>query len=146
MEDSTTLEAGTCWYVTSIFAHKAPRLIYTQKTLPLNTPTKIELSDNQTITLTLFNANHCPGAVMCFPCPFERVKYACFDSFLSGFSWKALKPPFSIPETSVLSPGFSMIYVAIPFYNPTLPPQKRPEAPCLDNATASTKEIPYLRR
>ncbi|KAN0128916.1 Beta-lactamase-like protein, partial [Lactarius tabidus] len=34
------------------------------KTLPLNTPTKIELSDNQTITLTLFDANHCPGAVM----------------------------------------------------------------------------------
>ncbi|KAI9448810.1 hypothetical protein BJY52DRAFT_1310396 [Lactarius psammicola] len=33
------------------------------KTLPLNNPTKIELSDNQTITLTLFDANHCPGAV-----------------------------------------------------------------------------------
>ncbi|KAI0299686.1 hypothetical protein B0F90DRAFT_1727814 [Multifurca ochricompacta] len=34
------------------------------RTLPLNTPTKIELYDNQTITLTLFDANHCPGAVM----------------------------------------------------------------------------------
>ncbi|KAF8466527.1 hypothetical protein DFH94DRAFT_639281, partial [Russula ochroleuca] len=32
--------------------------------LPLHTPTKIELSDNLTITLTLFDANHCPGAVM----------------------------------------------------------------------------------
>ncbi|KAI9430540.1 beta-lactamase-like protein [Lactarius indigo] len=34
------------------------------RTLPLNTPTKIELSDKQTVTLTLFDANHCPGAVM----------------------------------------------------------------------------------
>ncbi|KAH9053968.1 beta-lactamase-like protein, partial [Lactarius deliciosus] len=34
------------------------------RTLPLNTPTKIELSDKQIVTLTLFDANHCPGAVM----------------------------------------------------------------------------------
>ncbi|KAF8491140.1 hypothetical protein F5888DRAFT_1063248 [Russula emetica] len=34
------------------------------RTIPLHTPTKIELSDNLTITLTLFDANHCPGAVM----------------------------------------------------------------------------------
>ncbi|KAH9959524.1 hypothetical protein BGW80DRAFT_1183450 [Lactifluus volemus] len=34
------------------------------KTLPLHTPTKIELCNNSTITLTLFDANHCPGAVM----------------------------------------------------------------------------------
>ncbi len=46
---------------------------FTQRTLPLNTPTNIELSDNQIITLTLFDANHCPGAVMYFPCLFENV-------------------------------------------------------------------------
>jgi len=34
------------------------------RTLPLNSPTTIELTDNLTITLTLFDANHCPGAVM----------------------------------------------------------------------------------
>ncbi|KAH9980740.1 hypothetical protein BJV74DRAFT_85576 [Russula compacta] len=34
------------------------------RTLPLHTPTNIELHDNLTVTLTLFDANHCPGAVM----------------------------------------------------------------------------------
>ncbi|KAF7309339.1 DRMBL domain-containing protein [Mycena indigotica] len=34
------------------------------KTLPLNTPTKIELTNHDTVTVTLFDANHCPGAVM----------------------------------------------------------------------------------
>ncbi|KAJ7138135.1 hypothetical protein C8R44DRAFT_868466 [Mycena epipterygia] len=32
--------------------------------LPLNTPTKIELSNDESVTITLFDANHCPGAVM----------------------------------------------------------------------------------
>ena len=41
-------------------------LIVHKKTLPLNVPTKIELFDNQTVTITLFDANHCPGAVMYF--------------------------------------------------------------------------------
>ncbi|KAF8739523.1 hypothetical protein AX14_009297 [Amanita brunnescens Koide BX004] len=35
-----------------------------QKPLPLNTPTAIELQNGQEITLTLIDANHCPGAVM----------------------------------------------------------------------------------
>ncbi|KAF8526751.1 beta-lactamase-like protein [Gautieria morchelliformis] len=34
------------------------------KALPLNSPTTIELSDDVTVTLTLLDANHCPGAVM----------------------------------------------------------------------------------
>ncbi|KAH9954958.1 hypothetical protein BC827DRAFT_1272104 [Russula dissimulans] len=34
------------------------------RALPLHTPTKIELRDDLTVTLTLFDANHCPGAVM----------------------------------------------------------------------------------
>ncbi|KAJ7457182.1 hypothetical protein B0H11DRAFT_1925119 [Mycena galericulata] len=32
--------------------------------LPLNTPTEIELSNDESVTITLFDANHCPGAVM----------------------------------------------------------------------------------
>ncbi|KAF7359244.1 DNA cross-link repair 1A protein [Mycena sanguinolenta] len=32
--------------------------------LPLNTPTEIELSNDESVTVTLFDANHCPGAVM----------------------------------------------------------------------------------
>ncbi|KIJ41706.1 hypothetical protein M422DRAFT_255324 [Sphaerobolus stellatus SS14] len=32
--------------------------------LPLNTPTELELSADVTVTLTLIDANHCPGAVM----------------------------------------------------------------------------------
>ncbi|KAJ7154125.1 hypothetical protein C8R46DRAFT_1041872 [Mycena filopes] len=34
------------------------------KPLPLNTPTKIELANDEFVTVTLFDANHCPGAVM----------------------------------------------------------------------------------
>ncbi|KAJ7057047.1 beta-lactamase-like protein, partial [Mycena amicta] len=34
------------------------------KALPLNTPTEIELSNDDFVTITLFDANHCPGAVM----------------------------------------------------------------------------------
>ncbi|KAF8191441.1 beta-lactamase-like protein [Mycena galopus ATCC 62051] len=32
--------------------------------LPLNTPTEIELANDESVTVTLFDANHCPGAVM----------------------------------------------------------------------------------
>ncbi|KAJ7243370.1 beta-lactamase-like protein, partial [Mycena haematopus] len=32
--------------------------------LPLNTPTEIELANDEVVTVTLFDANHCPGAVM----------------------------------------------------------------------------------
>lgn len=35
-----------------------------QKALPLNTPTEVELTPNSTIRVTLLDANHCPGAVM----------------------------------------------------------------------------------
>ncbi|KAF5372288.1 hypothetical protein D9757_009638 [Collybiopsis confluens] len=33
--------------------------------IPLNTPTKIELEHDKSIIITVFDANHCPGAVMC---------------------------------------------------------------------------------
>lgn len=34
------------------------------RTVALNTPTEFELSNNEWVTITLFDANHCPGAVM----------------------------------------------------------------------------------
>ncbi|TFK50772.1 hypothetical protein OE88DRAFT_1659830 [Heliocybe sulcata] len=34
------------------------------KAIPLHTPTVIELSNDEQVTVTLFDANHCPGAVM----------------------------------------------------------------------------------
>ncbi|KAJ1310046.1 hypothetical protein OPQ81_006799 [Rhizoctonia solani] len=33
-------------------------------TLPLNTPTKLDISPNERATVTLLDANHCPGSVM----------------------------------------------------------------------------------
>lgn len=35
-----------------------------QKPIPLNTPTVLELEPGNHIQVTLFDANHCPGAVM----------------------------------------------------------------------------------
>ncbi|KAJ7740689.1 hypothetical protein DFH07DRAFT_838776 [Mycena maculata] len=34
------------------------------RALPLNTPTEIELTADESVVITLFDANHCPGAVM----------------------------------------------------------------------------------
>ncbi|KAJ3830706.1 hypothetical protein F5880DRAFT_1513121 [Lentinula raphanica] len=34
------------------------------KVFPMNTPTEVELDANKKVTITLFDANHCPGAVM----------------------------------------------------------------------------------
>ncbi|KAK7716268.1 hypothetical protein SLS64_003420 [Diaporthe eres] len=42
------------------YRHQRNRL----KALPLNTPTDVELAPNITVRVTLFDANHCPGAVM----------------------------------------------------------------------------------
>jgi len=39
-------------------------LMRPKKPLPLETPTILELAPNNRIQVTLFNANHCPGAVM----------------------------------------------------------------------------------
>jgi Cft2 family RNA processing exonuclease len=39
-------------------------LILLQKTIPLETPTRIELEPGNDIQVTLFDSNHCAGAVM----------------------------------------------------------------------------------
>lgn len=49
------------------YKHQRRRL----KSLPLETPTEIELEPGNTIRVTLFDANHCPGAVM-FREPYHR--------------------------------------------------------------------------
>jgi DNA cross-link repair 1C protein len=38
-----------------------------QKPLALNTPTEVELDASEKVKITLIDANHCPGAVMCVP-------------------------------------------------------------------------------
>jgi len=40
------------------------RLTLYQRPIPLNTPTEIELTPRRRIRVTLFDANHCSGAVM----------------------------------------------------------------------------------
>jgi Cft2 family RNA processing exonuclease len=44
------------------------RLNTIQRPLPLETPTAVELDDSESVTITLFDANHCPGAVMYVCC------------------------------------------------------------------------------
>jgi hypothetical protein len=46
-----------------------------QKTIPLETPTRIELSPNNEIQVTLFDANHCTGAVMFRKFHFQSLAY-----------------------------------------------------------------------
>lgn len=41
-----------------------PTDLCSQKPLPLETPTAIELSPGNRIRVTLLDANHCPGSVM----------------------------------------------------------------------------------
>lgn len=43
-----------------------------EKSLPLETPTDIELEPGSSIRVTLFDANHCPGAVMFRKVPLPR--------------------------------------------------------------------------
>ncbi|KAG2144200.1 beta-lactamase-like protein, partial [Suillus clintonianus] len=40
------------------------RARFTRHAVPLNTPTEFELSPTEIVTITLIDANHCPGAVM----------------------------------------------------------------------------------
>ena len=83
--------------------------LYTRKHFPLNV-IEVELSDNQTIILTHFDANHCPVAVMYFLYLRMCETPGAFESFLSGFSLRALNALYSILETSMPSPGFSIIF------------------------------------
>jgi Cft2 family RNA processing exonuclease len=49
-----------------------------QKTIPLETPTRIELKPGKEIQVTLFDANHCTGAVMfrkSFRCRFHLIHF-----------------------------------------------------------------------
>jgi hypothetical protein len=85
-------------------------------TVPLNTPTEFELSPTETVTITLIDANHCPGAVMCAsPPPFIPAAHPS----LIG-SWLTVPvAPFFIQVTYALSPGFWPLYLEIRFSNHT---------------------------
>jgi len=50
-----------------------------KKPLPLETPTMIELEPGENIQVTLFDANHCPGAVMFCKIPTPTHGYLFAD-------------------------------------------------------------------
>ena len=56
------LVSSTFFYTLHVTDSVAPH--HHQRPLPLNTPTVIELQNGEEVTLTLIDANHCPGAVM----------------------------------------------------------------------------------
>jgi hypothetical protein len=73
----------------------------------LHTPTVFHLNDNETVTITLFDANHCPGAVMHVKHIFSLLSLA--DVVLLGFLLKARRARSFIPAISALSRGLSSL-------------------------------------
>ncbi|KAF2236078.1 hypothetical protein EV356DRAFT_444058, partial [Viridothelium virens] len=73
------------------------------KPLPLNTPTTIELSPTENVRVTLFDANHCPGAVMFL---FEgNGKAVLYTGDLRAESWwcqQLARHPVLLPYTKGL--------------------------------------------
>ncbi|KAI0263912.1 beta-lactamase-like protein [Gloeopeniophorella convolvens] len=89
------------------------------KTLPLNTPTRIELSASQKITLTLIDANHCPGAVMFLvegpdsavlhTGDFRAEPWFLDDMRRNPFLQRYLAPMFPAPATPGSAPLFKTL-------------------------------------
>lgn len=91
-----------------------------QHAIPLNTPTEFHISDGETVTITLIDANHCPGSVMFVP---VTLALRFFDSPCTGSWLKAPVGPSFTRATSGLSHGFSLPSSAIIFFSriwPTL--------------------------
>ncbi|THH18358.1 hypothetical protein EW146_g2607 [Bondarzewia mesenterica] len=76
--------------------------------LPLNTPTDFELSNNEIVTITLLDANHCPGAVMFLVEGSHGAVLHTGDLraepwFLDNLSRNPILQPYLAPWTSVPS-------------------------------------------
>ncbi|KAI0081463.1 hypothetical protein K474DRAFT_1566449, partial [Panus rudis PR-1116 ss-1] len=129
--DPVELEDGTKFYTGS------RDLV---KTIPLNTPTRCELSNNNYVTITLLDANHCPGAVMFLV---EGAKGAvlhtgdlraepCFLESLTKnpFVQKYLAPTGNVPPSNGVSQTLEAIYLdtACMFGMNEVPPKVGDEA------------------
>jgi hypothetical protein len=66
----------------------------------------------------------------CADLVYSKDEMRSFSWSFPGFSWKVLTALFFTPETSVLSHGFSMIYVAIHSYSLILRLQRPKKALC----------------
>ncbi|GJJ13465.1 hypothetical protein Clacol_007719 [Clathrus columnatus] len=75
------------------------------RSLPLNTPTRIELSNDVAVTLTLLDANHCPGSVMfLIEGPEGNILHTgdmrAEPAFLASLSRNPLLQPYIRPSVS----------------------------------------------
>lgn len=85
------------------------------KVFAMNTPTTIELQNEKKVTITLFDANHCPGAVMCV----FKSSHPCFvlTFRLKGFSLKVRKELSYTQAISELNRGFWIRSSIIHFFS-----------------------------
>jgi hypothetical protein len=143
----TTQAQEIYWYVVPI--HQYAKLTSSQTPLPLNTPTRVELSAEETVVITLLDANHCPGAVM-------QVLSEVFDLIYNQLHLLSTRFLIEGPKGAVLHTGdfraeawFLESLTRNPLLQRYLPPQDQEYVPSNPRepppiALSTTLEVIYL--
>ncbi|CAE6503773.1 unnamed protein product [Rhizoctonia solani] len=113
-------------------------------TLPLNTPTKLDISPNETAMVTLLDANHCPGSVMCATFPTRPLNIADtvrnFRFLIEGKRGAVLHTGDVRAEPAMVSQLAQSVHMA-PYLFANGQQQKQLEAVYLDTASLIGTQI-----